>query len=95
MPYFRHLYYGAITYFLQIKTDIMSMHGEIVGLRDKTNGRQCKSHACCGDNIRPGSIVTFKLAVVLIHGKKKRQLKLYMLSMGRRLAPLGFFRNLF
>ena len=47
------------------------MHGEIVGLRDKTNGHQCKLHACCGDNIRPGSIVTFKLAVVMIKGKKE------------------------
>ena len=66
------------------------MHGEIVGLREKTNGRQCKSHACCGDNIRPGSIVTFKLAVVVIKGKKEEAIKVIHVIDGKETCTVGF-----
>ena len=73
----------------------MSIDGEIVGLRDKSNGRQCNLHACCGDNIRPGSIVTFKLAMVLIHGKKEEAIKVVHVVDGKETCTVGFCQNLF
>ena len=68
----------------------MSMNGEIVGLRGKTNGRQCKSHACCGDNIRPGSIVTFKIAMVKCHGKKEDAIKVVHVVDDKETCTVGF-----
>ena len=68
----------------------MSIDGEIVGLREKSNGRQCNLHACCGDNIRPGSIVTFKLAMVLIHGKEEEGIKVVHVVDGKETCTVGF-----
>ena len=68
----------------------MSMDGEIVGLRDKTNGRQCKSHGCCGDNIHPGSIVTFKLAMVKCYGKKEDAIKVVHVVDDNETCTVGF-----
>ena len=68
----------------------MSIDGEVVGLRDKTNGRQCKLHACCGDNIRPGSIVTFKLAMVFCHGKEEEAIKVVHVVDGKEACTVGF-----
>jgi len=36
----------------------MTKDGEIVGLKEASNGRSCESHDCCGEHISPDDLVT-------------------------------------
>jgi len=73
----------------------MVKDGEIVGLKDSSNGRSCESHECCGEHVAPDDLVRFKLAVVDINGKTEESIKAVRIRDGTELCHIGFLpRNI-
>jgi hypothetical protein len=64
--------------------------GEIVGIRSATNGRSCATHACCGEHLRVGDLVRFRVTVVEIGGKIQEALAAVRIFDGTETCTVGF-----
>ena len=73
----------------------MTKDGEIVGLKDTSNGRSCVSHDCCGEHVNLDDLVRFRLSIVDIDGKIEEAIQVVRIRDGTESCTIGFLpRNI-
>lgn len=68
----------------------LARDGEIVGRCADNNGRSCESHSCCGTQLKPNDVVTFKSCVVTVDGLQQQALKDVLVLDGTESCTVGF-----
>ena len=69
----------------------MVRDGEIVGLKDSSNGRACVQHACCDVSLQVDDLLHFKISVVIQEdGMAETLVKAVLIWDGTETCTIGF-----
>jgi hypothetical protein len=68
----------------------MVRDGEIVGIKNATNGRSCSAHLVCGEHLRAGDLIRFRSMVVDVDGDTERAVAAVRILDGTETCIVGF-----
>ena len=65
----------------------------VVGLNAKTNGRSCRDHAICGQQIKSGDILCFRGVPTVVRNKKGRGVAAVLVKDSVETCRVGFLNT--
>ena len=65
----------------------------VVGLNAKTNGRSCRDHAKCGQQIKSGDILCFRGVPTVVRKKKGRGIAAVLMKDSSETCRVGFLNT--